>query len=220
MLLASGSTYRRLSVPGEDNYLGAGVHFCATCDGLFYKGREVAVVVGGNSAVEESLFLTRFVDRFTLLVRGGELKASQVICEKALADPRIEVRFHTEVTAFEGADSKLHTVRTRDNQTGETGELRVPGCFVFIGLDPNSAFLREGPVRLDPAGFIVAGHPLIHGGDRPASFEDRDPSILETSVPGIFAAGDVRDTSTKQVASAAGEGAAAALMIREYLKTV
>lgn len=220
MLLAAGSTYRRLGVPGEDDYLGAGVHFCATCDGPFYKGRPVAVVGGGNSAAEESLFLTRFADRVTLLVRGSELKASQVIREKVLDDPKIEVRFHTEVTSFEGARSKLHTLHTRDNRTGEAGVLEVPGCFIFIGLDPNTAFLAGGSIRLDPGGFIVTGHALVHDGDRPAGFAGRDPAILETSVPGIFAAGDARADSTKQVASAAGEGAAVALMIRDYLKTV
>ncbi len=219
LLLATGSTYRRLGVPGEDDYLGAGVHFCATCDGPFYKGRQVAVVGGGNSAAEESLFLTRFAEKVTLLVRGSELKASQVIREKVLSDPKIEVRFHTEVTSFEGADSKLHTIHIRNNQSGETGELEVPGCFIFIGLDPNTAFLEGGSVRLDQ-GFLVTGHSLIHDGERPAGFEGRDPVTLETSVPGIFAAGDVRVDSTKQVASAAGEGAAVALMIRDYLKTV
>jgi thioredoxin reductase (NADPH) len=220
LLLAAGSTYRRLGVPGEDDYLGAGVHFCATCDGPFYKGRPVAVVGGGNSAAEESLFLTRFADKVTLLVRGGELAASQVIREKVLDDSAIEVRFHTEVTAFEGAKSKLHTVHTRDHRTGATDELEVPGAFVFIGLDPNTAFLAGGPLRLDRRGFVVTGHALVHDGDRPKGFEAREPAILETSVPGIFAAGDVRVDSTKQVASAAGEGAAAALMIRDYLKTV
>jgi len=185
-------------------------------DGL---GR-VAVVGGGNSAAEESLFLTRFVDRVTLLVRGDSLSASQVIQEKVLQHPAIEVRFDTVVEAFEGAESKLHTVRTRNTRTGETEALKLPGVFVFIGLDPNTGFLSDSGVRLDRWGFIVTGHALVHDGDRPAGFERIEPAILETSVPGIFAAGDVRAESTKQVASAAGEGAAAALMIRDHLKRV
>lgn len=220
ILLATGSRYRRLGVPGEDEYVGAGVHFCATCDGPFYKGRAVAVVGGGNSATEEGLFLTRFVTNVTMLVRGESLVASHVIQEKVRDHPQIDVRFGTEVEEFLGADSKLRGVRIRENSTGETEDLDVPGAFVFIGLDPNTSFLENGVVTLDDYRFIVTGHPLIHDGDRPPGFESRDPAPLETSVPGVFAAGDVRATSTKQVASAAGEGAAAALMIRDYLKTV
>ncbi len=220
LLLATGSHYRRLGVPGEERYLGAGVHFCATCDAPFYKGLPVAAIGGGNSASEESLFLTRFVEGVTLLVRGPELRASQIIKEKVLDDPNIDVRFDTQVEAFEGAESKLHTVKVRSRRTGESGELRVPGAFVFIGLDPNSSYLEGSAVRRDARGFVVTGHALVHDGERPRGFETLDPAILETSVPGIFAAGDIRAESSKQVASAAGEGAAAALMIRDYLKAV
>lgn len=220
LLLATGSRYRRLGVPGEDEYLGAGVHFCATCDGPFYEGRSVGVIGGGNSATEESLFLTRFADHVTLLVRGEELTASQVIAEKVLEHPQIDVRFGREVKVFEGADSKLHTLKVHNKRTDEVEDLNVPGAFVFIGLDPNTAFLKDSPVRLDDYGFIVTGHALVHDGERPPGFDTCDPAILETSVPGIFSAGDVRADSTKQVASAAGEGAAAALMVRDYLKRV
>lgn len=218
LLIASGSRYRRLGVSGEEEYLGAGVHFCATCDGPFYRGRSVAVVGGGNSAAEESLFLTRFAKDVTLLVRGRQLKASQIIVEKVLEAPQIDVRFETVVEGFEGAESKLHSIRVRDTRTGQEGELRRPGAFIFIGLDPNTAFLKGSPVQLDQHGFIITGHPLVHAGQRLEGFEGAEPAILETSVPGIFAGGDVRAQSTKQVASAAGEGAAAALMIRDYLK--
>lgn len=217
LLLATGSKYRRLGVPGEEDYLGAGVHFCATCDGPFYKGETVAVVGGGNSAAEESLFLTQFADRVILLVRGEELKASQVIREKVLSHGAVEVRFHTEVQAFEGAESKLRALKIRNRRSGDKGELEVPGAFVFIGLDPNTAFLEGTEVRLDGGGFIVTGHALTHGA---GAVEGPEPPMLGTSVPGIFAAGDVRAGSTKQVASAAGEGAAAALGIREYLSRV
>ena len=220
LILATGSRYRRLGVPGEEEFLGAGVHFCATCDGPFYKDRSVAVVGGGNSAAEESLFLTRFADHVTLLVRGDELKASQVIVEKVLEHPQIDVHFDREVEGFEGAESKLHTVKVHSVSDGETAELAVPGAFVFIGLDPNTGYLANASVTLDSYGFIVSGHALVHDGQRPPGFEARDPAMLETSVPGIFAAGDVRSGSTKQVATAAGEGAAAALMIRDYLKEV
>jgi len=220
LLLATGSRYRRLGIPGEDQYIGAGIHFCATCDGPFYKGLPVAVIGGGNSAAEESLFLVRFVERVTLLVRGSQLKASQVIEEKVLNHPQIEVRFHAEAVAFQGAGGKLRSVTIRDNHMGAVEEIHPAGVFVFIGQTPNTRFLANTGVRLDRWGFIITGHDLVHDGGRPTGYENREPTFLETSLPGIFAAGDVRAGSTKQVASAAGGGATAALLIREYLKGV
>jgi thioredoxin reductase (NADPH) len=222
MLLTSGSTYRRLGIPGEDEYFGAGVHYCATCDGPFYKGLPVAVVGGGNSAAEESIFLLRFVERVTLLVRGDALKASQVLLEKITTRPKqmVDIRYRTEAIAFHGAGGRLTGTTIRDRQTGATEEIHPAGVFVFIGQRPNTRFLTGSDVQLDQSGFIVTGHPLIHDGVRPPGFVDRDPSFMETSVPGIFAAGDVRASSTKQVASAAGEGAAVALQIREFLQHV
>ncbi|MEM8934759.1 MAG: FAD-dependent oxidoreductase, partial [Acidobacteriota bacterium] len=197
---------------------GSGVHFCATCDGPFYKGQSVAVIGGGNSAAEESLFLSDMASDVTLLVRGEAMSASQIIRTSVEERPNIDIRYRTRVTGFEGAESKLHTLRLDADGREET--LQVPGAFVFIGLDPNTGYLRDAPVRLDDGGFVVTGHALVHDGDRPAGFESRDPSPLETSMPGVFAAGDLRVGSTKQVASAAGEGAAAALGIREYLRHV
>ncbi len=220
LLVATGSRYRILNVPGENEFIGAGVHFCATCDGPFYKGKRVAVVGGGNSATEESLLLTKFADKVTMLVRSGEFKATQIIQESVLSHPKIEVRWHTEVKEFLGEGSKLSKVRAVNNQTGVEEELDMDGVFIFIGLEPNTGFLEGSGILLDEWGFIITGHDLVHSGDRPRGYENRDPHLLETSVPGIFAAGDVRDKSTKQVASAVGEGASAALMIREYLKTV
>jgi thioredoxin reductase (NADPH) len=220
LLLATGSRYRRLGAPGESNYIGAGVHFCATCDGPFYKGKHVAVVGGGNSAVEESLHLIKFADKVTILARGNSFKASKVIQEKVLETPQIEVRWNSEVQEFLGAKSKLNGLKIVNNQSGAVEELAIDGAFIFIGLDPNTQFLRESQVRLDRYGFIVTGHDLVHDGERPPGFTQREPMLLESSVPGIFAAGDVRAGSTKQVASAAGEGASAALLVREYLKTV
>ncbi len=220
LLIATGSRYKRLNVPGENEYLGAGVHFCATCDGPFYKGKRVAVVGGGNSATEESLLLTKFAEGVTILVRGSEFKATRIIQEKVLSHPAIEVRWHTEVKAFIGENAKLTRLRIQDNRTGEVREMQVDGTFIFIGLVPNTAFLAGSGVWLDQWGFVVTGHALLHGQSRPPGFEQRDPMVLETCIPGIFAAGDVRDRSTKQVVSAAGEGASAALMIREYLKGI
>ena len=220
MLIATGSRYKRLDVPGENDYIGAGVHFCATCDGPFYKGKHVAVIGGGNSATEESLLLTKFADKVTLLVRGGEFTASQIIQEKVLGHPQSKVRWHTEVKEFMGQESKLNQLKIHNNQTGEAQEISIDGAFIFIGLVPNTGFLTDSGILLDKWGFVVTGHALLHQEKRPAGFEKRDPLLLETSVPGIFAAGDVRDKSTKQVVSAAGEGGSAALMIREYLKGI
>src|SRR6266702_2126665 len=199
VLMATGSTYKRLGVPGERDYIGAGVHFCATCDGPFYKGREVAVIGGGNSAVEEAAFLTRFSPKVTLLVRGSELTANKIAADKALNSPEMEVLFNTEVVEFKGKDNHLDTVVYKNIKTGETKELHVPGIFVFIGLTPNSKPFKD-IAKLDAQGFIMTG------------------IDFQTSTEGIFAAGDVRSGSTKQLVSAAGEGAAAALAIREHLR--
>jgi thioredoxin reductase (NADPH) len=199
VLLATGSTYKRLNVPGEDDYIGAGVHFCATCDGPFYKGREVAVIGGGNSAVEEAAFLTTFSPKVTLLVRGSTLSANKIAVDKAQESPQMELRFNTEVVEFKGQKNHLDTVIVKNNRTGEMSELHVPGVFIFIGLTPNSQPFKE-IVKLDKQGFIMTG------------------IDFQTSTKGVFAAGDVRAGSTKQLVSAAGEGAAAALAIREYLR--
>ncbi len=200
VLLAPGSTYRRLSVPGEADFIGAGVHFCATCDGPFYRGQDVLVIGGGNSATEEAIFLARFARRVTILARGPRLTASRVAQDKVLSHPQIAVRYQTAVKEFRG-DGKLRNVLLQDLATGAEEEVPAAGVFVFIGLRPNTAFL-EGVVELNAAGFIVTG------------------PTLETSVPGIFAAGDARAGSTKQLVSAAGEGATAALMIRQYLQAI
>ncbi len=200
VLLATGSRYKRLGADGEEDFIGAGVHFCATCDGPFYKGREIMVVGGGNSAAEEGIFLTKFASKVTLLVRKDYLKASKVIVDKVNSLPNMEIRYHTEVKAFKG-EGRLQSVVLHDNQSGETWEEKPGAVFVFVGLDPNTEFLANSPdIKTDLFGFLVTNR------------------TLETTVPGIFAAGDVRAGSTKQVASATGEGATAALMVREYLK--
>jgi thioredoxin reductase (NADPH) len=200
VLVATGSTYRRLGVPGEDELIGADVHFCATCDGPFYKGQHVAVIGGGNSAGEESLFLTRFADKVTILVRGDQMTASKIVQDKIAETDKVEVRYHAEVAELVG-NGKLTGLKLRDNQTGAISDLRPAGVFVFIGLMPNTAWLPD-EIKLDAYGFVETD------------------LTLATSIPGVFAAGDVRKGSTKQAASAAGEGATAALMVREYLKRV
>ena len=220
LLIASGSRYRLLNVPGEEDLIGAGIHFCATCDGVFYKDMSVAVVGGGNSATEESLFLTRFVDQVTLLVREEELMASQILQDKVLSHPKINVLFNTDIQEFRGEAGKLKSVLIKNSQTGEESEITPAGVFIFIGQMPNTDFLTGSGIETNQWKFIVTGHDLVHAREHQEGFESRDPTSLETSLPGVFAAGDVRSGSTKQVASAAGEGATAALLIREYLKTV
>jgi thioredoxin reductase (NADPH) len=197
VLLALGSTYRRLGVPGEEDFIGAGVHFCATCDGAFYRGKDVLVVGGGNSAGEESVFLTRFAKTVTIATRDAALSASKVVQEKVAESPQIEVLTNSTPAEFVG-DTRLRTVRLKDTVTGETRDIAPDGVFVFIGLSPNTALVRD-VVELDEFGFI------------------QTDVGLQTSLPGVFAAGDVRAGSTKQAASAAGEGAAVALSIRRYL---
>ncbi|HET9589138.1 MAG TPA: FAD-dependent oxidoreductase [Anaerolineales bacterium] len=214
-LIATGASYRRLEVPGEDDYIGAGVHFCATCDGPFYKGaKEIVVVGGGNSAVEEGLHLTNFAEKVIMLVRGDRLTASQIAIDK-VNEPvsRIEVKYNTLVEAFEGQDSKLKTIKYRAKDDGGVQELHPAAAFIFIGQLPNTSFL-EGRAALDQYGFILTGHDMAHGKE----IMGMEPLAFETSIPGIFAAGDVRHGSTKQVASAVGEGAAASISIREFLR--
>ncbi len=214
VLLATGASYRRLEVPGEDDYIGAGIHFCATCDGPFYKGaKEIVVVGGGNSAVEEGLHLTHFAEKVTLLVRGDKLTASQIAVEKVNEpNSKVQVKYNTVVEAFNGQDSKLKSIKTRDIRTGKFDELNPAAAFIFVGQQPNSEFAK-GYLETDPYGFILTGHDLEHASQKSNALP------FETSVSGIFAAGDVRHGSTKQVASAVGEGAAAAIAIREFLRS-
>jgi thioredoxin reductase (NADPH) len=198
VLLATGSTYRRLGVPGEDDLIGAGIHFCATCDGAFYRDRDLLVIGGGNSAGEEGLFLTKFARSVTLVTQDPALSASRVVADKVLRHPAMTVRTGTRPIAFIG-DGALSAVVVEEIATGNRQELTADGVFVFIGLSPNSA-LADELLAVDERGFVVTD------------------AAMSTTERGIFAAGDVRAGSTKQAASAAGEGAAAALAIRRYLE--
>ncbi len=199
ILLASGAHYRRLNVPGEEELLGISVHFCATCDGAFYKGRKVLVVGGGNSGFEEGLFLTQFASQVDIMVNAPQPKASRILQDKVAEHKNVHVILNHAVRELRGT-KKLEAVMVEDLATHEIKELHYDGLFVFIGMMPNNELIRDR-CELDAMGFICA------------------PQMM-TSIQGVFAAGDVRSGSTKQAAAAAGEGASAALAIREYLKTL
>ncbi len=216
VLITTGASYRRLEVPGEDDFIGAGIHFCATCDGPFYKGaKEIVVIGGGNSAVEEGLHLTNFAEKVILLARGDRLNASQFAVDKVNeSTSHIEVKYNTTVDAFEGQDSKLKAIKIHNLKTGEKAEIHPAAAFIFIGQQPNTGFLKDY-LETDKYGFILTGHDFVHNKDGKDMVEALP---FETSVPGVFAAGDVRYGSTKQVASAVGEGAAASISIRDFLR--
>jgi thioredoxin reductase (NADPH) len=201
-LIATGSSYRRTDAEGEDDLIGAGVHFCATCDGPFYKGSsELMVIGGGNSGLEEGLFLTQFTDLVTVVERGDALRGSKLLQDKVVNHSKMEVLLEHGVTAFRPKDdgsSKLGTVELEDLRTGDRVERHPAGAFVFIGLDPNTDVVKDR-IGLDERGFVAT-----------------DATFM-TDMPGVFAAGDVRGGSTKQLASAVGEGAAVAIQIRGHL---
>ena len=202
VLIATGSTYRRTGAPGEADLIGAGIHFCATCDGPFYRGApEVVVIGGGNSGFDEGLFLTQFAEHVTIVEASATPRASRLLQEKVNSHPRMSVLTETVVSEFvKGDGGKLASVNLVGPDAAVT-EHAASAAFVFVGLDPNTGFLG-GRGELDERGFIVTNR------------------MMETSVRGVFAAGDVRAGSTKQLASAVGEGAAVALQIRAHLDEV
>lgn len=198
VLIATGSDYKKIGVPGEQEYYARGVHYCATCDGAFYRDKHLVVVGGGNSAVQEAIFLTRFATKIDLLVRS-KLRASDVLI-KELEKHKDKITVHLGTTTDEivGQDGKVtKVVGTKD---GKKTDFPTDGVFVFVGLLPNTQFLKDSGVELDEVGLITTD------------------TELQTTVPGVFAAGDVRSGATLQIASAVGEGATAALMIRKYLE--
>lgn len=201
VLISTGSDYKKLGIPGEQEYYARGVHYCATCDGAFYRDKKLVVVGGGNSAVQEAIFLTRFATHIDLLVRGDHLRASDILQQdlKKYAD-KIAVHFNTTTDEILGADNVVNKVVGTDKTTGKKVEFVTDGVFVFIGLKPNTEFLKDTDIELDEIGMV------------------KTDLSLQTNVPGVFAAGDVRSGATMQVASAVGEGATAALMMRKYLE--
>lgn len=199
VLIATGSDYKKIGVPGEQEFYGRGVHYCATCDGAFYRDKTLVVIGGGNSAVQEALFLTRFTTHIDLLVRST-IKASEVLqrdLQKAVDEGKITVHLGAVTSEIAATDGKVsHVLATQD---GKEVRYDTDGVFIFVGLNPNTGFLKDSSVELDEQGLV------------------KTDQHLETSMKGVFASGDVRSGATMQIASAVGEGATAALAIREYL---
>jgi thioredoxin reductase (NADPH) len=200
ILIATGSDYKKVGAPGEIEYLSKGVHYCATCDGAFYRDKKLVVVGGGNSAVQETIFLTRFASHIDLFVRST-IKASDVLqheLDEYVKAGKVTVHLGTTTDEILGVDGFVNKIAgTKD---GKKFELETDGVFIFVGLMPNSQFLKGTDIELDEVGFVVTD------------------SGLQTKIPGVFAAGDIRSGATMQIASAVGEGATAALKIREYIE--
>lgn len=205
VLIATGTDYKKIGVPGEKEYYGRGVHYCATCDGAFYRDKRLVVVGGGNSAIQEAIFLTRFATHIDVLVRSDILRASEVLQHdlKKHTD-KIAVHFNTTTDEILGQEqdgiNKVTKVIGTDKTTGKKVEFPTDGVFVFVGLKPNTEFLKHSAIEIDEVGFVTSNE------------------RLETNMPGVFVAGDVRSGATMQIATATGEGATAALRIREYLE--
>ena len=201
VILATGSSYRELGIENEKRLSGHGVSWCATCDGFFFRDQDIAVVGGGDSAVEEATFLTRFAKSVTMIHRRDELRASKIMAERAHNDPKISFAWNSEVTELQG-DAKLSGVTIRDINTGETRQLSVTGLFVAIGHDPRSELLK-GQVDLDPQGYVLTG-----------------AGTTATNLSGVFACGDLVDHTYRQAITAAGTGCSAALDAERFLSNL
>lgn len=198
VIIATGATPRKLRVPGEEELTGRGVSYCATCDGFFFRGKEVVVVGGGDSAMEEAIFLTRFATKVTVIHRRDTLRASKILQQRAFSNEKITFLWNTVVTEIKaGPDGAVNAVTIKDVKTGETRDFPTQGVFIFIGHDPNSAIF-EGQLEMKD-GYIVT---------------DR---YMHTSVPGVFAAGEIQDNHFRQVATSVGQGTMAAMEAEKFL---
>jgi thioredoxin reductase (NADPH) len=198
VILATGSAYRHLGLPAEDRLSGHGVSWCATCDGFFFRDQDIAVVGGGDSAIEEATFLTRFARSVTLIHRRDALRASKIMQARAFADPKLTIAWNSVVVDLHG-ENKLTGVQLQDTVTGAQRRLEVTGLFIAVGHDPRTELIK-GQINLDPAGYITVDHPSTR-----------------TNQPGVFACGDVVDHTYRQAITAAGTGCAAALDAERYL---
>ena len=198
VILAMGSGYRKLGLEGEDRLSGRGVSWCATCDGFFFRDKDIAVIGGGDSAVEEAIFLTRFAKSVTIVHRRDELRASKIMAARALKNPKISFAWNSVVTEIHG-DKTVTSITLKDTITGEERGLPISGLFIAIGHDPRSGLVK-GQLHLDPDGYVIT-----------------DGSSTKTNLPGVFASGDLVDHTYRQAVTAAGTGCAAALDAERYL---
>lgn len=197
VIIASGSERRKLGIPGEEEFTGKGVSYCATCDAAFFRDRPVAVVGGGNAAITEALHLTKFASKVTVIHRRNQLRASSIMQEKAFSEPKIEFLWDTVAEEIEGENS-VRRIKLRQVKTGKKSSLDVAGVFISAGLKPNTDYLK-GVLPLDDGGYVVTN------------------DTLETEIPGIFAAGDIRRNSARQAITAAGDGATAAFYAEKFI---
>jgi thioredoxin reductase (NADPH) len=201
IIIATGASPRKLGVPGEDIFTGKGVSFCATCDGPFFKDSVVAAVGGGDTAVQESVYLTKFAKKVYLIHRRDELRAAKILQERLIANDKIEVLWDSILTNIGGGLTNVEKISVKNLKTGEEKEIPVSGCFIWVGTFPNTSFLKDS-VKVDKYGFVIVNQ------------------NMETSSPGVFAAGDVRNTPLRQVVTAVGDAAIAAISAEHYVENI
>lgn len=199
LILAAGGSVRKLGIPGEGEYLGLGVSYCATCDGFFFRGKTVVAVGGGDTAVEEALYLSRLVKKVYLVHRGNTLRASKLLQGRLMSEPSIEIFWDTVITEIKGSDSSVESVSFENTRTRQKGELATDGVFIFIGYSPNNQLIPSG-VRMNEQGFVITDEKCA------------------TNVPGIFAVGDIRQKFASQIVIAAADGCIAALAAAHYVE--
>jgi thioredoxin reductase (NADPH) len=200
IILSTGAGWNRLGVPGEDDLIGRGVSYCATCDGPLFRNKEVIVVGGGDTAIEDGLFLTKFASKVTVIHRRDRLRATRILQERAGSNPKIQMCLNSVVTEITGS-KKVEAVKVKDVKTGAVKEIKADGVFIFVGITPNSGFIKD-LVKVDEKGYVIT-----------------DDSMM-ASVEGIFACGDVRKKILRQVVTAAGEGATAAVSAQSYVERI
>lgn len=200
VILTTGASPKKLGIPGEETFFGKGLSSCATCDGPFFRDRVVAAVGGGDTAVQESIFLTKFAKKVYLIHRRDELRATKILRERALANDKIEFLWDSVLTRLDGL-THVEAITVKNVKTGDTSKLPVNGCFIWIGIQPNAGFLPP-EIKRDEYGFIVTNEKM------------------ETSAPGVFAAGDVRSTPLRQIATAVGDAAIAAFSAEHYIESL
>jgi thioredoxin reductase (NADPH) len=198
LIITSGADHRRLGVPGEMEYMGKGVSNCAVCDGAFFAESPVAVIGGGDGAIDEGLYLTRYASKVTVVHRRNELRASKILAERALANPVMDFAWNSVVESINGG-KVVESITLKDVQSGKLNTVPVEGVFIYVGLVPNTDYLK-GMLNLDPGGHILVN------------------AVMETNIPGVFAAGDIRQKAARQLVSASGDGATAAISVRDYLR--